>query len=67
VEELGESSGEEEDPAEYCVGGYHPVSIGDLLDDRLSAPVHMFHDYMARVATGLCIQSKPIIYSVLTL
>jgi hypothetical protein len=41
VEELGESSSpvedgeeEEEDPSEYCVGGYHPVRIDDRLDDR---------------------------------
>ena len=25
---------EEEDPQEYCPGGYHPVTLGDMWDNR---------------------------------
>ena len=25
---------EEEDPAEYCPGGFHPVALGDMWDNR---------------------------------
>lgn len=25
---------QEEDPARYCPGGYHPIQLGDVLADR---------------------------------
>lgn len=28
------SDEEQEDPAQYCRGGYHPVIIGDIFDNR---------------------------------
>jgi hypothetical protein len=31
----GGSSSEEEDPEDYCKGGYHPVQLGDLFKNRL--------------------------------
>uniref|UniRef100_A0A8C1D3C2 non-specific serine/threonine protein kinase n=1 Tax=Cyprinus carpio carpio TaxID=630221 RepID=A0A8C1D3C2_CYPCA len=35
VEEiLGSDDEEQEDPADYCKGGYHPVKIGDLFNGR---------------------------------
>ncbi|XP_055376726.1 SRSF protein kinase 1-like [Condylostylus longicornis] len=32
--ESGLSDEEQEDPAQYCKGGYHPITIGDVFDDR---------------------------------
>ncbi|XP_075455785.1 SRSF protein kinase 2 isoform X1 [Ascaphus truei] len=31
---LGSDDEEQEDPADYCKGGYHPVKIGDLFNGR---------------------------------
>ncbi|XP_019748913.1 SRSF protein kinase 2 isoform X2 [Hippocampus comes] len=31
---LGSDNEEQEDPADYCKGGYHPVKIGDLFNGR---------------------------------
>ena len=33
-EPLGSDDDEQEDSSDYCVGGYHPVKIGDLFYDR---------------------------------
>ena len=33
-EPLGSDDDEQEDSGDYCVGGYHPVKIGDLFHDR---------------------------------
>jgi hypothetical protein len=31
---LGSDDDEQEDPRDYCRGGYHPVKIGDLFHNR---------------------------------
>ncbi|KAL0978625.1 hypothetical protein UPYG_G00173010 [Umbra pygmaea] len=34
TEVLGSDDEEQEDPSDYCIGGYHPVDIGEIFIDR---------------------------------
>ncbi|KAF4078312.1 hypothetical protein AMELA_G00197920 [Ameiurus melas] len=56
ADERNDDNAEEEDPREYCDGGYHPVQVGDVFNKRYKVLSKLGWGYFATV--WLCVDLR---------